>query len=136
MYFNRISGTIASLGAGVDENKWKVGQNVTVCGFFSTPYFRRVHYNHFLTFSYYREPLISCLKESCACCASGAWSTCPSTTFIVRTLVSNLCINHLFFAMSYRELADGVAACQSIFALDTCYVHILPEGISRTLIPN
>lgn len=95
----RVLGTIASLGTGVDENKWKVGQNVII------------------------QPIISCLKESCDCCASGAWNVCPFATSIVFLLVLPTSI----FTIAYREAVDGVS---EYIALDTRYVHILPEGIS------
>jgi len=82
---HEISGTIASLGTGVDEDKWKIGQNVII------------------------EPIISCLKESCECCASGACSVCPSAT----------CIG----------IGGWGGGLSEYIALDTRYVHILPEGI-------
>jgi threonine dehydrogenase-like Zn-dependent dehydrogenase len=83
---HEVSGTIASLGTGVDENKWKVGQNVII------------------------QPIISCLKESCDCCASGAWSVCPVATSI--------------------GIGGRGGGLSEYIALDTRYVHILPEGIS------
>ncbi|KAF8961445.1 chaperonin 10-like protein [Flammula alnicola] len=56
---HEFSGTIVGLGSGVDEGKWKVGQNVVV------------------------EPVISCLKtDSCMFCASGTRNLCRSANFI------------------------------------------------------
>lgn len=83
---HEISGTIVSLGTGVDEHKWKVGQNVII------------------------ESIISCRKESCSSCASGAWNVCPFTT----------CIG----------IGGWGGGLSEYIALDTDYVHILPEGIS------
>ncbi|KAF8152928.1 alcohol dehydrogenase GroES domain protein [Crassisporium funariophilum] len=57
---HEFSGTIVSLGPGVDGNNWKIGQNVTI------------------------EPVISCLKtHSCTYCASGARNLCRSSNFIL-----------------------------------------------------
>jgi len=83
---HEISGTIVNLGTGVDQDKWKVGQNVII------------------------EPIISCLKESCHSCSSGARSTCPLAT----------CIG----------ISGWGGGLSEYIALDTRYVHILPEGIS------
>lgn len=87
---------------------------------------------HLITFFRYREPIISCLKESCDCCASGAYSVCPFATCIVRILVNILSVFH--------HLPQGIGGwgggLSEYIALDTRYVHILPEGIPCTFIAD
>ncbi|KAF9461748.1 alcohol dehydrogenase GroES domain protein [Collybia nuda] len=55
---HEFSGTIISVGPGVDEHKWAVGQNIVV------------------------EPLVSCMKSSCPSCSSGSRNLCPIHNFI------------------------------------------------------
>jgi len=55
---HEFSGTIVSIGSGVDEEIFKIGQNAIV------------------------EPAFSCLKNSCNYCATGATNVCPKLNFI------------------------------------------------------
>ncbi|KAL6304648.1 alcohol dehydrogenase GroES domain protein [Sparassis latifolia] len=55
---HELSGTIVELGAGVDSDKYAVGQTVVV------------------------EPVLSCMEPSCGPCTAGTRNVCPHLTFI------------------------------------------------------
>ncbi|KAF9554997.1 alcohol dehydrogenase GroES domain protein [Agrocybe pediades] len=55
---HEFSGTVVGLGEGVDQDRWKVGQNVVI------------------------EPVISCLKNTCVFCKAGTRNLCPVANFI------------------------------------------------------
>ncbi|KAF9461749.1 alcohol dehydrogenase GroES domain protein [Collybia nuda] len=55
---HEFSGTIVSVGPGVDGQKWTVGQNIVV------------------------EPMISCMKSACPACSIGSRNLCPLNNFI------------------------------------------------------
>ncbi|KAF4613249.1 hypothetical protein D9613_010930 [Agrocybe pediades] len=83
---HEFSGTVVGLGEGVDQDRWKVGQNVVI------------------------EPVISCLKNTRVFCKAGTRNLCPGANFI--------------------GIAGWGGGLAEYIAVDTRYVHILPEGVS------
>jgi len=83
---HEFSGTIVELGPNVDSNRLSIGQNVVV------------------------EPVISCMKPTCASCTSGTRNICPHTTFI-----------------GIGGWGGGLA---EYIAIKQEFVHVLPPSLS------
>ena len=104
--FDRILGTIASLGTGVDEHEWlgKVSQNVIMCVFFLVDDFCRapyIHHWHFTTLAKKHNFLSEGIMQLLCI---GRMQYMPSATCIVRILVSILSVFNGVPSLSQRTL--------------------------------